>query len=84
MTNPSFITYSRLTSWVLWALKDASQAEWEEYNLYIDPLVREASAKWVISHQTIDGSWAEHSSVQDREKFQVMTFPNTFNRFVNK
>lgn len=64
----------RLTSWVLIALKDATQAEWEEYNLYIDPSVRAKSSKWIITHQTVEGSWQEHSNILDREKFQVKCF----------
>ena len=58
----------RLTSWILIALKDASQAEWEEYNLFIDPRVRAKSSKWIITHQTLEGAWQEHSSILDREK----------------
>ncbi len=65
------MNYLRLTSWVLIALKDATQAEWEEYNLFIDPRVRAKSSKWIISHQTAEGSWQEHSHILDREKFQV-------------
>jgi len=65
------LNYLRLTSWVLIALKDATQSEWEEYNLFIDPRVRAKSSKWVISHQTVEGSWQEHSHILDREKFQV-------------
>jgi squalene cyclase len=61
----------RLTSWVLIALKDASQAEWEEYNLFIDPRVRAKSSKWILRYQTPEGSWKERSNILDREKFQV-------------
>ena len=63
-----------LTSWVLIALKDATQAEWEEHNLYIDSRVRAKSSKWIIAHQTPEGSWKEHSNILDREKFQVEIF----------
>ncbi len=64
----------RLTSWVLIGLKDATQAEWEQYNLYIDPRVRAQSSKWLLTYQTIEGSWEEHSNILDREKFQVKIF----------
>lgn len=67
------IRFVRLTSWILIALKDASQVEWEGYYLYIDPKVRGKSTKWLMSHQTIDGSWAENSNILDREKFQVIS-----------
>jgi hypothetical protein len=62
---------SRLTSWVLIGLKDATQAEWEAYNLFIHPRVRAKSSQWVMTHQNRDGSWQEHSNILDREKFQV-------------
>ncbi|CAF3596141.1 unnamed protein product [Rotaria sordida] len=61
-----------LTSWVLLALKDAAQAEWEQYNLFIDPHVRAKSSKWLITHQSPEGSWKEHSNILDREKFQPL------------
>ena len=64
----------RLTSWVLIALKDAAQAEWEQYNLYIDSRVRAKSSKWIMAHQNTDGSFKEHSNILDREKFQVRLF----------
>jgi squalene cyclase len=60
-----------LTSWVLIALKDATQAEWEEYNLFIDPRVRAKSSEWILRYQTPEGSWKEHTNILDREKFQV-------------
>jgi hypothetical protein len=63
----------RLTSWTLIGLKDATQAQWEDYNLYIDPKVRAKSSRWLISKQTNEGSWAEHCNTLDREKFQVET-----------
>ena len=53
-------------------LKDAAQAEWEQFNLYIDPRVRAKSSKWLLTHQTIEGSWEENTYVLDREKFQVL------------
>ncbi|CAF0782034.1 unnamed protein product [Adineta steineri] len=61
-----------LTSWVLIALKDASQAEWETHNLFIDPRVRAKSSRWVMTRQNEDGSWKEHSNILDREKFQSL------------
>ena len=64
----------RLTSWVLIALKDTTQAEWEQYNLFIDPRVRAKSSKWIMTHQNPDGSFEEHSNILDREKFQVIFF----------
>jgi len=64
-------TCSRLTSWALIGLKDATQPEWEEYNLYIDPRVRAKSSTWLLTHQTVNGSWEEHSHILDREKFEV-------------
>jgi hypothetical protein len=60
-----------LTSWVLIALSDATQVEWEEQNLFIDHRVRAQSSKWILTQQTFEGSWAEHSNILDREKFQV-------------
>lgn len=61
-----------LTSWVLISLSDATQAEWEDYNLYIDHNVRAQSSTWILTKQDADGSWTEHSNVLDREKFQVI------------
>ena len=61
----------RLTSWVLIGLNDATQAEWEEHNLFIDHRVRAQSSKWILTQQTVEGAWAEHSNILDREKFQV-------------
>lgn len=66
--------FLRLTSWVLIALRDAAQAEWEEYNLFIDPFVRAKASQWIISHQRVEGSWQEHSNILDREKFQVIIY----------
>ncbi|CAF1169204.1 unnamed protein product [Adineta ricciae] len=65
-----------LTSWVLIALKDAAQAEWEQYNLFIDPRVRAKSSKWIMTHQNMDGSFKEHSNILDREKFQSLLHSN--------
>ncbi|UJR37646.1 hypothetical protein I4U23_030343 [Adineta vaga] len=63
-----------LTSWVLIALKDASQPEWEQYNLYIDTRVRAKSSKWIMTHQNPDGSFKERSNILDREKFQSLLY----------
>ena len=57
-------------------MKDATDAEWEQFNLYIDPHVRAKSSKWLLTHQTIEGSWEEHSYILDREKFQVILIPS--------
>ncbi|CAF1920706.1 unnamed protein product [Rotaria magnacalcarata] len=72
-----------LTSWVLIALKDATQAEWEQYDLFIDPRVRAKSSKWIITHQTNEGSWREHSHILDREKFQSLLHSNDTNLPLN-
>ncbi|CAF0778777.1 unnamed protein product, partial [Didymodactylos carnosus] len=63
-----------MTSWVLIGLKDATQPEWEERNLFIDPKVRAKSAQWLASKQNLDGSWPELSNILDREKFQPRLF----------
>jgi hypothetical protein len=52
-------------------LKDATEAEWEQYNIFIDSNMRAKSTKWILTQQTGDGSWAERSNILDREKFQV-------------
>lgn len=59
-------------------MKDATQAEWEQQNLFIDPQIRAKSAKWILTHQTVNGSWKESAHTLDREKFQV----RYLNRFV--
>jgi hypothetical protein len=57
------------TSWVLLTLRDAVYPEWEEKGLYIDPNLRSDIVGFLIANQKQNGSWAEITIVEDRNKF---------------
>ncbi|CAF0729389.1 unnamed protein product [Didymodactylos carnosus] len=69
-----------LTSWALMALKDAVYPEWEEKALYIDPNLRSDIVAFLCLTQTINGSWAEFITPNDRNKFglRVTNISNMF------
>ena len=57
------------TAWTLMTLRDAVYPEWEEQGLYIDPKLRADTAGFLLTIQRPNGSWAETSNVEDRNKF---------------
>ncbi|CAF1113861.1 unnamed protein product [Adineta steineri] len=58
-----------MTAWTLMTLRDAVYPEWEEKGLYIDPNLRSDIVKFLITNQKTNGSWAETTTVEDRNKF---------------
>ncbi|CAF4090363.1 unnamed protein product [Rotaria sp. Silwood2] len=62
-------TSTWLTAWVLMTLSDAVYPEWEEKGLYIDPNLRSDIVAFLLSTQQRNGSWAEFTTVEDRNKF---------------
>ncbi|CAF3428015.1 unnamed protein product [Rotaria sp. Silwood1] len=58
-----------LTAWVLMTLSDAVYPEWEEKGLYIDPNLRSDIVAFLLSAQQQNGSWAEWTTIEDRNKF---------------
>ncbi|CAF1577717.1 unnamed protein product, partial [Didymodactylos carnosus] len=69
-----------LTSWALMALRDAVYPEWEEKALYIDPKLRSDIVDFLCRTQTINGSWAELITPNDRNKFglRITNVSNVF------
>jgi hypothetical protein len=57
------------TGWTLMTLSDAIYPEWEEKGLYIDPELRADVAAFFITNQRANGSWAEITTIEDRNKF---------------
>ncbi len=58
-----------LTSWALMALRDAVYPEWEEKALFIDPNLRADIVGFLLTVQQPNGSWAELTTIIDRNKF---------------
>jgi hypothetical protein len=58
-----------LTAWTLMTLHDAIYPEWEEHGLYIDPKLCSDIVNFFLKNQRLDGSWAELTTVEDRNKF---------------
>jgi hypothetical protein len=57
------------TAWILMTLRDAVYPEWEEKGLYIDPNLRSDIVGFFLTIQAINGSWAELTTAEDRNKF---------------
>jgi hypothetical protein len=58
-----------MTAWILMTLADAVYPEWEEKGLYIDPNLRSDIVKFFLNIQKSNGSWAEFTPADDRNKF---------------
>ena len=65
-TNESSVWF---TAWTLMTLRDAVYPEWEEKGLYIDPRLRSEIVGFFLTVQRPNGSWAELTTVEDRNKF---------------
>ena len=57
------------TAWILMTLADATYPEWEEQALFIDPNLRSETIDFFLNTQQQGGSWAEFTTVEDRNKF---------------
>jgi hypothetical protein len=60
-----------LTSWILMTIRDAVYPEWEEKALYIDPNLRADITAFLLTVQRPNGSWAEITTIVDRNKFGI-------------
>ncbi|CAM4768224.1 unnamed protein product [Rotaria magnacalcarata] len=58
-----------ITAWILMTLSDAVYPEWEEKGLYIDPNLRSDIVAFLLNIQQTNGSWAELTTIEDRNKF---------------
>ncbi|XP_022908255.2 CD109 antigen [Onthophagus taurus] len=64
-----------LTSYVIRLLKEATFYEWENF-IYIDPRIIEKSVRWVLKHQTPEGSFYETTWSPDRKYNDSLNYPD--------
>nr|CAD7430447.1 unnamed protein product [Timema monikensis] len=71
-----------LTSFCVQTLQQASFYEWENF-IYIDPDVIASAVKWLLRHQTPDGSFYEVTWLPDRKMNDSLLWSNDYIRFRN-
>lgn len=71
-----------LTAYCARIFQEASFYEWENY-IYIDPKVIEGAVKYVLDHQTREGSFYEVTWLPDRKMNDSLLWPNDTMRFRN-
>lgn len=64
-----------LTAYCARIFQEASFYEWENF-IYIDPVVIANAVRWVLKHQTPEGSFYETTWAPDRKYNSTLKYPN--------